>query len=127
MLFKRVLNRLIKNDSNVKELNKKIQWLEMQLQEIKEIEKPSPIVIEKLNVEKICIDKYELNNNFGALGIKELSGKLNIGANYGEGMPIPSDKGLKLTEKREEKANKKEETHKKGEGPSYSIKPRNST
>ncbi|GAA0379321.1 hypothetical protein [Bacillus horti] len=43
-----------------------------------------PIIVEKLHIEKISIDKFELSNNFGALGIKELQGKLNIGANYGE-------------------------------------------
>jgi hypothetical protein len=44
-----------------------------------------PIVIEKLNVERLVVDKVELNNNFGQLGIKELKGRLNIGATYGEG------------------------------------------
>lgn len=47
-----------------------------------------PIVVEKLHIEKISIEKFQLSNNFGALGIKELQGKLNIGANYGEGFPF---------------------------------------
>ncbi|WP_142406516.1 hypothetical protein [Heyndrickxia sporothermodurans] len=33
-----------------------------------------PIIIQKVNVEKILLDKYEQTNNFGQLGIKELSG-----------------------------------------------------
>ena len=42
-----------------------------------------PIIIERINIEKIILDKYELNNNLGQLGIKELKGRLNIGATYG--------------------------------------------
>jgi hypothetical protein len=86
-----------KNDYRA-ELENKIASLERNLLEIKmavtKIEentpahysgKPAdpPIIIEKINIEKIVVDKYELNNNFGQLGIKELKGKLNIGATYG--------------------------------------------
>ncbi|MED3651814.1 hypothetical protein [Heyndrickxia sporothermodurans] len=49
-----------------------------------------PIIIQKVNVEKILLDKYEQTNNFGQLGIKELSGQLNIGATYGKGI-IPAE------------------------------------
>lgn len=34
-------------------------------------------------IDKIYLDKYEQNNNFAQLGIKSLSGALNIGATYG--------------------------------------------
>ncbi len=86
-----------KNDYE-KELKEKITDLEINLQELKKaviliqkgesenvipIEKDPPIIIEKINIEKIIFDKYELNNNLGQLGIKELKGKLNIGATYG--------------------------------------------
>ncbi len=47
------------------------------------------IVIEELNVEKIIVEKLEYQNNFGALGIRELKGRLNIGANYGVGVQSP--------------------------------------
>ncbi|MGG3468863.1 hypothetical protein ABES02_15445 [Neobacillus pocheonensis] len=86
-----------KNDYE-KELKKKLISLEKSLEEMKKSlqtiqdQNPAdtngskndpPIIIEKINIEKIILDKYELNNNFGQLGIKELKGKLNIGATYG--------------------------------------------
>ncbi|GAA3324462.1 hypothetical protein GCM10020331_052420 [Ectobacillus funiculus] len=39
--------------------------------------------LKKVHIDKIVFDKFELNNNFGQLGIKELKGRLNIGATYG--------------------------------------------
>ncbi|MFD0049497.1 hypothetical protein ACFVHQ_09235 [Actinomycetes bacterium NPDC127524] len=42
----------------------------------------SPIKIESLRVDKIIVEKLEYSNNFGQLGINELTGKLNIGASY---------------------------------------------
>lgn len=48
-------------------------------------QKQPPIHIEKLDIEKVLIDRVETNNNIGAVGIKELAGRLNIGANYGQG------------------------------------------
>lgn len=86
-----------KNDVE-KEFKKKILSLEMNIEELRKAfqtfqdQTPTekmmktsdpPIIIEKINIEKIILDKYELNNNFGQLGIKELKGKLNIGATYG--------------------------------------------
>ncbi|GIN20111.1 MAG TPA: hypothetical protein DEO65_04785 [Bacillus bacterium] len=41
------------------------------------------VVIREIKVDKILLDKYEQNNNFGSLGIKDLGGQLNIGATYG--------------------------------------------
>jgi hypothetical protein len=40
------------------------------------------IKIEHLTVDRIMIEKLDYANNFGQLGIKELSGKLNIGSSY---------------------------------------------
>lgn len=37
--------------------------------------------VEHLQVDKIIIEKLDYSNNFGQLGIKELTGKLNIGTN----------------------------------------------
>ncbi|MBM7645730.1 hypothetical protein JOD45_001949 [Scopulibacillus daqui] len=59
----------------------------------------SPTIIEQVNVDKIIIDRYEQSNNFGALGIKSLEGKLNIGANYGLSRPIPKEKKEKYDQK----------------------------
>ncbi|MED1205744.1 hypothetical protein [Heyndrickxia acidicola] len=101
MSLKGVFNYFLKNDSTIKQLKRKISELEKIIEKNKSVqndaipnnEKPltpegniqPPIVVEKLNVERLVIDKVELNNNFGQLGIKELKGRLNIGATYGEG------------------------------------------
>lgn len=47
------------------------------------VNKSNPIY-ERLYIDKLYLDKYEQNNNFEQLGIKELSGALNIGATYGK-------------------------------------------
>ncbi|MBU8878540.1 hypothetical protein BGM26_05995 [Bacillus sp. FJAT-29790] len=41
------------------------------------------VIIKEIRIDKFYLDKYEQNNNFAQLGIKELSGVLNIGATYG--------------------------------------------
>ena len=107
MSFKDIFVIFTKNDHEKKELEQKIASLQLNMEELKktvsELEntKPQvvnvkseepPIIIEKINIEKIILDKYELNNNFGQLGIKELKGKLNIGATYGsEFIPKPNE------------------------------------
>lgn len=71
-------------ESNIEELKKSLLLFQEQKQPQAEVKaNDPPIIIEKINIEKIIFDKYELNNNFGQLGIKELKGKLNIGATYG--------------------------------------------
>jgi hypothetical protein len=98
MSIKNLFQSLWKNESEM-ELKMKVKLLESNLNSLKndlkdfqekvnlqkdeQIIKEPPIIIEKINIEKIILDKYELNNNFGQLGIKELKGKLNIGATYG--------------------------------------------
>lgn len=91
---------IFSNNDYEKNLKKKLTSLEIEIEELKKTllaiqeqesgiqeksvnHKEPPIIIEKINIEKIILDKYELNNNFGQLGIKELKGKLNIGATYG--------------------------------------------
>ncbi|RFB12632.1 hypothetical protein DZB84_17870 [Bacillus sp. HNG] len=49
-----------------------------------------PIVYQDIKVERMLIDKYELNNNIAHLGVRDLSGSLNVGATYGTGI-IPSE------------------------------------
>jgi hypothetical protein len=63
------------------ELRRKVGELERQLREWKEAAQ-APIVVEQIRIDRVVVDKIEYQNNFGALGIKELQGKLNIGANY---------------------------------------------
>ena len=41
-------------------------------------------IFKTIYIDKFYLDKYEQNNNFDQLGIKELSGALNIGATYGK-------------------------------------------
>ncbi|WML60143.1 hypothetical protein [Neobacillus sp. PS2-9] len=87
--------KLTSLELNIEELKKSLQTLQQQSphEEIGKTKDP-PIIIEKINIEKIILDKYELNNNFGQLGIKELKGKLNIGATYGsEYQPNFEDEG----------------------------------
>ncbi|PLS01546.1 hypothetical protein [Neobacillus cucumis] len=77
-------DKLISLEIHIEELKKSLQSSQEQgLQEGEAKAKDPPIIIEKINIEKVILDKYELNNNFGQLGIKELKGKLNIGATYG--------------------------------------------
>lgn len=113
------LFQIFSKDDYEQELKKKISFLETNIEELKETiakikmekqeqleAKDPPIIIEKVHIDKIVLDKYELNNNFGQLGIKELKGKLNIGATYGsEFIPKPNEEENKrtLTKKKMEK------------------------
>jgi hypothetical protein len=130
MSFKNLFQSLWKNESET-ELKFKVKLLESNLNslkdELKEIQEKTnknsqeqknepPIIIEKINIEKIILDKYELNNNFGQLGIKELKGKLNIGATYG------SEFTPKLDEGEEEKKCEPKIRNPEGKGPNVNIK-----
>lgn len=46
------------------------------------LESPPTIKIEHLQIEKVIVEKLDYANNFGQLGIKDLSGKLNIGTSF---------------------------------------------
>ena len=100
----------------ITELEKKISFLEASINEFqqtaepesnspptnsKERESPPTIFIEQLKVDQIVIHHVDYANNFGQLGIKELSGRLNIGTNY-EG-----ELSDKISEKVNEKLNDK--------------------
>lgn len=50
--------------------------------------KEQPIVHKEIYVDKVFLEKYEQNNNIAQVGIRELSGALNIGATYGT-VPLP--------------------------------------
>lgn len=56
----------------------------------------------------VSLDKYEQNNNFAQLGIKELGGQLNIGATYGSGT-IPKEATEQYNEAMESKKEMKAE------------------
>ncbi len=125
----------IKKNEQIDELKQKIIQLEHEIKEIKKQvdekdeanpnEQPRtdpPIIIEKINIEKLILDKYELNNNFGQLGIKELQGQLNIGATYGRAFSPNKKKSTNLPKKEEQE-------HKVGENqsrkePNVNIRPK---
>lgn len=78
------------------ELAQRVAGLEQEVADLKQCCRElassacAPVVVEKLCVERISVDRLEFTNNLGALGIRELSGNLNIGANYGV---MPGKKG----------------------------------
>jgi hypothetical protein len=78
----------------------------------------APIIIENIYIDRISVDKVDYENNFGALGIRELKGQLNIGANYRTGISKPM---------KENSAEQKKEASaaKPSEGPRYAIKSQN--
>ncbi|WP_203362072.1 hypothetical protein [Bacillus sp. REN10] len=55
------------------------------------------IVYQQFHIDHLYLDKYELTNNLGQLGVKELSGSLHIGASYGN-IPNPEE----MTDKQKE-------------------------
>ena len=70
--------------------------------------RPSSIIYQDIKIEKVYLDKYEQNNNFAQLGIKELGGQLNIGATYGSGT-IPKEISEQSKEAMESMKEMKEE------------------
>ncbi|MBP1157746.1 MULTISPECIES: hypothetical protein [unclassified Paenibacillus] len=83
--FSRSTWNTITKDNPSAELERRIAELERKLQEQASAkpEEPRPtVVIEHIAIDKLVVEKWDHSNNFGALGIKELGGKLNIGVNY---------------------------------------------
>jgi cell division septum initiation protein DivIVA len=117
--------------TKIKELEKKISNLETQIKLVKQIKEseqvtktpteekplekenhkePHPtITVQHLHVESIIIQKVDYANNFGQLGIRDLSGKLNIGTSY-EGN-ISKEVEEKIEEKVQEKLSKMAKVH----------------
>jgi hypothetical protein len=107
-------NKLISLELNIEELKKSLKTSqEKELSDGEVKTKDPPIIIEKINIEKIILDKYELNNNFGQLGIKELKGKLNIGATYGSEFTPAFAEGAQEPMKQEAKRQKEPEKNMK--------------
>ncbi|NRD78965.1 hypothetical protein HPT25_16495 [Bacillus sp. BRMEA1] len=92
-LFRYFITRK-KFTQKISELEKKISFLEASLTKEKTanenqvnskplIQESTPnIIIEHIHVDQIVIEHVDYANNFGQLGIKDLSGKLNIGTTY---------------------------------------------
>ncbi|KAB2331504.1 hypothetical protein F7731_18090 [Cytobacillus depressus] len=106
----------LQNDREMAMLER-LDALEEKLAEIQDNKKKDEqaVVIKEIRIDKFYLDKYEQNNNFAQLGIKDLSGALNIGATYGrEVMPKEVSDQLKedlkdLTKIKEDKESQKSE------------------
>ncbi|WLR43361.1 hypothetical protein LC087_04030 [Bacillus carboniphilus] len=106
-------------EKSTKDLENKIDHLTEKIEELKQ---KQSVIVEQINVDKIIIEKYEQSNNFGQLGIKQLEGKLNIGATYS----YDKDE-LKKSEKEEqpkEQANQKQSKGKKQTNPKVRMRSR---
>lgn len=94
----------IQQETQLREELKELRLMMVKMmEEVKK--KQDPIRVE--HIENVYIDRYEISNSIGAVGIKELGGRLNIGANYGQ--------GLGKTEKLENKKTKMDIEKKKEE------------
>ena len=65
-------------------------------------------VTKDIYIDKFFLEKYELNNNIGTVGIKDLGGALNIGATYGS-VPLPGNTASSSEDLEEENEDLKEE------------------
>lgn len=76
-----------------------------------------PVIYQEIKVEKLFVDKFEQVTNLGNLGIRELSGHLNIGTSFGNGA-IPKELVTEWIEKvdklKEEQKQKKDSNEDKG-------------
>ncbi|AGX04939.1 hypothetical protein B14911_24955 [Bacillus sp. NRRL B-14911] len=86
------LSRLEKENS---ELRREISALYAVTKENPHVDIPSaqtdpksspPVIFQEFHIDRFIVDKYELTNNINQLGVKELSGQMNIGATYGGGI-----------------------------------------
>lgn len=101
-MFKEFYNKTLQLEKQVASLEKKTTEDLVAIQDLldkkiqSEAEKKihphegQPIIFQEIHIDKFFMDKYEQTNNLGQLGIKELSGHLNIGATYDKGV-IPNE------------------------------------
>ncbi|HHW37533.1 MAG TPA: hypothetical protein GXX18_09895 [Bacillales bacterium] len=81
----------------VDELTEKYDALINEKEEVNEEKTETEPNFGCLYIDKLYLDKYEQNNNFANLGIKELNGVLNIGATYGS-VGVPKEIGNEVKE-----------------------------
>ncbi|WP_394233613.1 hypothetical protein [Niallia oryzisoli] len=79
-----------------------------------EKEEQADPLLRTVYIDKLYLDKYEQNNNFAQLGIKSLSGALNIGATYGS-VPMPIAEQVKEDIEKMKAAKEEMETQQKSE------------
>ena len=70
--------------NRMEELLEKSNLLIKQMDETEGLIENKEPILQTLYIDKLYLEKYEQNNNFAQLGIKNLSGALNIGATYGK-------------------------------------------
>ncbi|MEK4030451.1 hypothetical protein MKZ02_18235 [Pseudobacillus sp. FSL P4-0506] len=85
--LKQTQQRLVELENiTIPHLQSKIQALEDQLSLFQKyyssMSAVQPIVFQEFSIDRVFLDKYEQTNNLGQLGIRELNGKLHIGAVY---------------------------------------------
>ena len=87
------------DDTINEKILERLQAIEHKLFHVEEKDESTehPIVIKEIHIDKFYLDKYEQNNNIAQLGIKELSGALNIGATFGKDT-IPKEMNEQLME-----------------------------
>ena len=114
-LFNRLWQATCGNDLSIKERVDKLEEMFQDLTQFCDQKRADPpVVVEQFYVERIIIDKVEYNNNFGSLGIKELSGMLNIGANYGLGSNKHTEKKQQQNNTSSEDNNRKKTDQRQG-------------
>ncbi|WP_066288232.1 hypothetical protein [Bacillus sp. FJAT-29937] len=96
------INQKIADQDRIQELTwRKLEEVQEKLQQNSKSPSEEPIVIREIHIDKFYLDKYEQNNNIAQVGIKELSGALNIGATFGKDT-IPKEMNNQLREHFEE-------------------------
>lgn len=115
---------VVRQKAQIETVMEQIQVIKNQAAETK-IGKEQPVVYQDITVERMMIDKYEMNNNIPHLGVKELSGFLNIGATYGRGVipdELAEDFKKGMGEFKKEKESKEEESEESEESSDEQFK-----
>ena len=99
--------KLKKVEGRVGELEKKVQELARKCDLVLEKAGRAP-AIDFVYVENLHVDRLEFANNFGALGIRELGGALNVGVNCWGGA-FPGKEGEKEERKEEREGGRPKE------------------
>ncbi|MBT2656263.1 hypothetical protein J7E81_13675 [Bacillus sp. ISL-18] len=74
-------NKISSLESKINDVNTEVKSISIPAAK-KENDHPPTVQINHLQVDQIVIEHLDYANNFGQVGIKELSGKLNIGSTY---------------------------------------------
>lgn len=93
LIFRKLLNKFRGKrhlyEKKIDSLEKKVEELNQRLQPV------PPVLIERLYVDRIIVEKMDNSSNIANLGIKDLGGALNIGVTYGNPVSPKQDAGLR--------------------------------